>query len=71
MQCWSWAIDRLTREEQDLNTEVKEMLRVSADISALTGEKRAKHKWIEGRLGEIEMWKRQLSRKLTKVRREG
>ena len=64
-------LDRLIREEDSLNAEVKEMLPVGADVSALTGEKLAKYKWIESRLGEIEMWKRQLTEKLAKVQREG
>ena len=64
-------LDRLNREEENLNGEVEALLPPGTDVTALTGEKRAKHKWIESRLGEIEMWKRQLSDKLAKVRREG
>jgi len=64
-------IDRLNREEENLTAEVKALLPPATDVSALTGEKRAKHKWIESRLGEIQMWKRQLSEKLAKVQREG
>ena len=61
---------RLTREEENLNTEVRELLPPASDVTALTGEKLAKYRWIESRLDEIQAWKRQLTEKLDKVRRE-
>ena len=64
-------IDRLIREEENLNAEVRELLPPASDVTALTGEKLAKHKWIESRLGEIQMWKRQLTEKLASIEREG
>ena len=64
-------LDRLNREEEGLNAEVRDLLPPGKDAAALTGEKLAKYKWIEGRLSEIEMWKRQLAEKLAKVQREG
>ena len=64
-------LDRLAREEENLSAEVREMLPVSADVTALTGEKLAKYRWIESRLGEIQMWNRQLTEKLARIEREG
>ena len=78
---------RLTREEENLNTEVSELLPPKSDLPssdltapgrqastgqrpALTGEKLAKYRWIESRLDEIQAWKRQLTQKLDKVKRE-
>ncbi len=66
---------RLTREEENLNAEVRELLPPKSDLpasghQALTGEKQAKYKWIESRLDEIQAWKRQLTEKLDKVKRE-
>jgi chromosome segregation ATPase len=61
---------RLTREEENLNAEVRELLPAASDVTALTGEKLAKYKWIESRLDEIQAWKRQLAEKLNKVKRE-
>ncbi|MBL7166380.1 MAG: hypothetical protein ISS55_07845 [Dehalococcoidales bacterium] len=75
-------LTRLTREEDNLNAEVRELLpdlttpgRQASDLmasgrQALTGEKLAKYKWIESRLDEIQAWKRQLTEKLDKVKRE-
>ena len=59
---------RLTREEDNLNAEVR--LLTASGRQALTGEKAAKYKWIESRLVEIQAWKRQLTEKLDKARRE-
>jgi len=69
---------RLTREEENLNAEVRELLPPASNLMAgeepvqtvLTGEKLAKYKWIESRLDEIQAWKRQLTEKLDKVKRE-
>ncbi len=62
---------RLTREEENLNAEVRELLPPASDVTALTGEKLAKYRWIESRLDEIQAWKRQYTEKLDKVKREG
>jgi hypothetical protein len=69
-------LTRLNREEESLNAEVRGLLPPKADLTsgqspALTGEKLAKYKWIESRLDEIQAWKRQLTEKLDKVKREG
>jgi len=69
---------RLTKEEENLNAEVRELLPPKSDLTAgekpvqttLTGEKLAKYRWIESRLDEIQAWKRQLTEKLDKARRE-
>ncbi len=66
---------RLTREEENLNVEVNELLPPRSNLpapgwQALTGEKLAKYKWIESRLNEIQAWKHQLTETLDKVRRE-
>ncbi len=59
---------RLIREEENLNAEVRDL--TASGRQALTGEKLAKYNWIESRLDEIQAWKRQLTQKLDKVRRE-
>ncbi len=61
---------RLTREEENLSAEVRELLPAASDVTALTGEKLAKYRWIESRLDEIQAWKRQLTEKLDKIKRE-
>ncbi len=61
---------RLIREEETLTTEVSELLPPASSWQALSGEKLAKYKWIESRLDEIQAWKRQLTQKLDKARRE-
>ncbi|HEY92058.1 MAG TPA: hypothetical protein G4O07_09530 [Dehalococcoidia bacterium] len=66
---------RLIREEERLTAEVRTMLPPSSvpagdnkpiDI-ILTGEKLAKHRWIESRLVEIKAGKRQLKEKLDRL----
>ena len=52
---------RLTREEENLNAEVSELLPPKSDLpasghQALTGEMQANYKWIESRLDEIQAW---------------
>lgn len=69
---------RLTREEERLNAELKELTAPLSNVTAgekpagtaLSGESLAKYNWIGSRLGEIEAWKRQITEKLAKVERE-